>query len=186
MRVWSRVALLFVFVLCAPILMADHFRAECPLSLVDSTQAATEFDVSPHGVFRNGNLLHVLRGNILTTYAWTGSAFVVPSAVAKSTFVVNAVDPVFVTANENVELPAFPSAAVTSAIANEAELSSSETVCVELGVSITKPGSGTVSEMATVNVSFVSATVSPLIRTVAVFVRSEPSPLKATLPFAAT
>jgi len=69
MRVWSRVALLFVFVLCAPILMADHFRAECPLSLVDSTQAATEFDVSPHGVFRNGNLLHVLRGNILTTYA---------------------------------------------------------------------------------------------------------------------
>ena len=94
----------------------------------------------------------------------------VPSVVAKLTLVVNAVDPVFVTANENVELPAFPSAAVTSAIANEAELSSSEIVWVELGVSITTFGSGTVSEMPTVKVSLVSAAVSPLIRTVAVFV----------------
>ena len=68
MRVGSRFALLFVILFCAPILMADHFRAECPLSLVDSTPPATEFDTSPHGVFRNGNLLHVLRGNILTTY----------------------------------------------------------------------------------------------------------------------
>lgn len=68
MRVGSRVALLFVVVFCAPILVADHFRAECPLSLVDSTPPATRFDASPHGVFRNGSLLHVLRGNILTTY----------------------------------------------------------------------------------------------------------------------
>jgi hypothetical protein len=68
MRVGFRVALLFVVVFCAPILTADHFRAECPLSLVDSTPPATGFDVSPHGVFRNGSLLHVLRGNILTTY----------------------------------------------------------------------------------------------------------------------
>jgi len=71
MRVWSRVALLFVFVFCAPILTADHFRAECPLSLVDSTPPTTEFDFSPHGVFRNGTVVHVLRGNILATYTVT-------------------------------------------------------------------------------------------------------------------
>jgi hypothetical protein len=70
MRVRSRVALLFVFVfsLCAPALLADHLKAECPLSLVDSTAPITEFATSPHGVFRNGSVLHVLRGNILTTY----------------------------------------------------------------------------------------------------------------------
>jgi len=72
MRVWSRVALLFIFVVCAPILSADHFRAECPLSLVDSTPASQtpsqDFDLSPHGVFRNGTLVHALRGNIMTTY----------------------------------------------------------------------------------------------------------------------
>lgn len=68
MRVRSWVALLFVFVFCAPILQADHFRAECPLSLVDSTPPSTEFVTSPHGTFRNGSVLHVLRGNILTTY----------------------------------------------------------------------------------------------------------------------
>ena len=110
----------------------------------------------------------------------------VPFVVAKSTLVVNPVDPVFVTANENVELPAFPSAAVTSPIANEAELSSSAIVCVAVGVSITTLGRGKGFEMVTVNVSFGSATVSPLISTVAVFVRSDPSPLKATLPLAAT
>ena len=48
--------------------MADHFRAECPLSLVDSTPPASRFETSAHGVFRNGSLLYVLRGNILTTY----------------------------------------------------------------------------------------------------------------------
>ncbi|HEX6178025.1 MAG TPA: hypothetical protein VF057_06675 [Thermoanaerobaculia bacterium] len=68
MRVWSRIALVVVFVFSAPFLFADHFIGECPLSLMDSTPAATEFDSSPHGVFRNGNLVHVLRGNILTTY----------------------------------------------------------------------------------------------------------------------
>ena len=68
MRVWSRIALIFVFVFAAPILCADHFRAECPMSLVDTTPAAADFDVSPHGVFRNGTLVHVLRGNRLITY----------------------------------------------------------------------------------------------------------------------
>ena len=38
------------------------------MSLVDSTPPTTEFDVSPHGIFRNGNLIHALRGNIVTTY----------------------------------------------------------------------------------------------------------------------
>src|SRR5215212_3884338 len=68
MRVGSRFALLFGFVFFAPILAADHFRAEGPLSLVDSTPPVAGFDTSPPGVFRNGSLLHVLRGNILTTY----------------------------------------------------------------------------------------------------------------------
>ena len=68
MRVCSRIALLFVFVFAAPILLADHFRAECPMSLVDSTPPTTDFDISPHFTFRNGNLVHVLRGNIMTTY----------------------------------------------------------------------------------------------------------------------
>ena len=78
----------------------------------------------------------------------------VPFAVAKSTLVVNPVDPVFVTANENVELPAFPSAAVTSPMAKEAELSSSAMVCVAVGVSITTFVEGWGFEMVTVNVSF--------------------------------
>lgn len=69
MRVRSRVALLFVFVFaCVPLLHADHQRAECPLSLVGSTPPSTEFETSPHAVYRNGSVLHVLRGNILTTY----------------------------------------------------------------------------------------------------------------------
>ena len=69
MRVGSRVALLFAaVVVCAPILTADHFIGECPLSLIDSTPPTTEFVTGPHGTFRNGNLVHVLAGNILTTY----------------------------------------------------------------------------------------------------------------------
>ncbi|HUR79524.1 MAG TPA: hypothetical protein VM733_02075 [Thermoanaerobaculia bacterium] len=48
--------------------MADHWIGECPLSLVDSTPAVTDFDLSPHGVFRSGALVYVLRGNVLTTY----------------------------------------------------------------------------------------------------------------------
>jgi hypothetical protein len=36
---------------------------------VDSTPASSSFDLSPHGVFRSGSLVYVLRGNILTTYS---------------------------------------------------------------------------------------------------------------------
>jgi hypothetical protein len=68
MRVGIRVALVVVFLVSAATMSADHFQGECPLSLVDSTPAVTAFDLSPHGVFRSGSLVYVLRGNILTTY----------------------------------------------------------------------------------------------------------------------
>lgn len=68
MRVWSRIALVVVLLVSAATLSADHYIADCPLSLVDSTPAATDFDLSPHGVFRSGSLVFVLRGQLLTTY----------------------------------------------------------------------------------------------------------------------
>lgn len=69
MRVGSRVFLIGILLFSASLAFADHFIGECPLSLVDSTPAATSYDLSPHGVFRSGsNLVYVLRGNILTTY----------------------------------------------------------------------------------------------------------------------
>lgn len=71
MRVWSRIALVLVLVLFGNSLLADHLGAECPLSLVDSTPAVTDFSLSPHGVFRYGSLAFALRGNILTTYTTT-------------------------------------------------------------------------------------------------------------------
>ena len=72
MRVWSRVALVVVVVLLSALpLAADHYKAECPLSLADSTPPATAFDLSPHGVFRSGTLVYALRGQILATYTTT-------------------------------------------------------------------------------------------------------------------
>jgi hypothetical protein len=68
MRVFSRVALVVTFLFLGPAAIADHLIGECPLSLVDSTPAVTDFDLSPHGVFRSGNNVYVLRGNVLTTY----------------------------------------------------------------------------------------------------------------------
>ena len=69
MRVWSRVALVLVVLLSASVGSADHTQGDCPLSLVDSTPALTDFDLSPHGVFRGtNNTVYVLRGQILTTY----------------------------------------------------------------------------------------------------------------------
>ena len=69
MRVGSRVALVLVVLLSASFASADHIQGDCPLSLVDSTPALTDFDLSPHGVFRNGSTVYVLRGQILTTYS---------------------------------------------------------------------------------------------------------------------
>jgi hypothetical protein len=49
-------------------LVADHFTADCPLSLADTVPGITEFTSSPHGVFKFGNLVYVLRGQVLTTF----------------------------------------------------------------------------------------------------------------------
>ena len=68
MRVWSRIALVAVLLISASSLTADHFQSDCPLSLVDSTPAATDFELSPHGVFRSGSTVYVLRGNVLASY----------------------------------------------------------------------------------------------------------------------
>ena len=68
MRVWSRVALVLGLVLSASIASADHYQGDCPLSLVDSTPPLQDFNLSPHGVFRSGNTVYVLRGQTLTTY----------------------------------------------------------------------------------------------------------------------
>jgi hypothetical protein len=68
MRVWSRIALVVIALFPASALLADHFEANCPLSLADSTPPDTSFDLSPHGVFRSGSLVYALRGQVLTTY----------------------------------------------------------------------------------------------------------------------
>ena len=68
MRVWSRIALVVIILLSSFSLYADHLSAQCPLTLADSTPAATSFDLSPHGVFRSGVNVYALRGQVLTTY----------------------------------------------------------------------------------------------------------------------
>jgi len=69
MRVISRVALVVAFVLvAAPAVFADHFLADCPLTFAGSNPATTSFALSPHGVFRSGSQVFVLRGQSLTTY----------------------------------------------------------------------------------------------------------------------
>lgn len=45
--------------------------ADCPLTLVGNNPASTDFNLSPHGVFRSGNLVYALRGQTLTTYTVT-------------------------------------------------------------------------------------------------------------------
>ena len=71
MRVWSRIALVVVVLFSASAALSDHQLADCPLSLADATSAPTSFDLSPHGVFRSGNLVYVLRGQVLSTYSTT-------------------------------------------------------------------------------------------------------------------
>lgn len=69
MRVLSRVALVVVLLLVSvPVVLANHLQGDCPLTLVAQNPPATSFELSPHGTFRNGNLVHVLRGQVLTTY----------------------------------------------------------------------------------------------------------------------
>lgn len=71
MRVLSRVALVIVLSLVSLPLSATHLQSECPLTLVGSNPATSAFDLSPHGVFRSGALLYVLRGRTLSTYTAT-------------------------------------------------------------------------------------------------------------------
>jgi hypothetical protein len=68
MRVLSRVALVIVLSVVSLPLAATHLQSECPLTLVGSNAPSTAFELSPHGVFRSGNLLYALRGQTLTTY----------------------------------------------------------------------------------------------------------------------
>ncbi len=74
MRVVSRIALFVavVFAVSVPT-FADHLTADCPLTLVGSTPAssASNFNLSPHGVFRFGSQVFVLRGGVLSTYTVT-------------------------------------------------------------------------------------------------------------------
>src|SRR5258708_12399906 len=74
MRVVSRIALFVavVFAVSVPA-VADHPTADCPVTLVGSTPAssASNFNLSPHGVFRFGSQVFVLRGGVLSTYTVT-------------------------------------------------------------------------------------------------------------------
>lgn len=72
MRVFSRIALGFfaVAVLALPA-FSQPSQEKCPLTLVASNAPASGFAGSPHGVFRSGNQVYVLRGQTLTTYAVT-------------------------------------------------------------------------------------------------------------------
>lgn len=46
---------------------ANHFQADCPLTLVGQTAPVSDFQSSPHGSFRNGSVIYQLRGQTLTT-----------------------------------------------------------------------------------------------------------------------
>ncbi len=69
MRVFPRVALVVIVLLTAPILLANHFTADCPLSLVATDPPGSDFNLSPHGIFRSGSQVFALRGQTLTTYS---------------------------------------------------------------------------------------------------------------------
>lgn len=68
MRVWSRIALVVVVLFSASFIEAEHYQSSCPLSLTGVTPPSSEFDLSPHFVFRQGDLVHALRGQTLLTY----------------------------------------------------------------------------------------------------------------------
>lgn len=70
MRVFPRVALAVIVLLTAPMLLANHLQADCPMTLVatDAPPSGADFSTSPHGVFRFGTQVFALRGGWLTTY----------------------------------------------------------------------------------------------------------------------
>jgi hypothetical protein len=66
MRV-TRVALVIVLtILSLP--AAAQFSSDCPLTLAGTNEATTDFNLSPHGAFRDGAVLYVLRGQTLSAY----------------------------------------------------------------------------------------------------------------------
>ncbi len=69
MRVFPRVALAVIVLLAAPMLLANHLESDCPLTLVATDPPASDFALSPHGIFRFGSQVFALRGQTLTTYA---------------------------------------------------------------------------------------------------------------------
>lgn len=69
MRVWSRIALVVVVLFPAFVLKAEHYQAQCPLSLAGTTAPTSDFALSPHAVFRSDDLVYVLRGQTLLTYS---------------------------------------------------------------------------------------------------------------------
>lgn len=71
MRVFSRIALILcVVVLSASPMLSQPIPAGCPMKLVGTNPppATSAFYQSPHGVFRFGNQVFVLRAQTLTTY----------------------------------------------------------------------------------------------------------------------
>ncbi len=68
MRLIFRVLLLSLLVVgVTSTVQADHYTSDCPLSLVGTTPAISSFSSSPHGAFKNGSLVYLLRGQTLTT-----------------------------------------------------------------------------------------------------------------------
>lgn len=70
-RVVSTVAVLALVL--APVAIADHLVADCPLTLVGQASAAGDFDSSPHGIFKNGSVVYSLQGRTLTTFDVTAT-----------------------------------------------------------------------------------------------------------------
>jgi hypothetical protein len=70
MRVFSRIALtlLAAVLIAVPSVQASHLEADCPLRLVAANAGTTPFFQSPHGGFRFGNQVFVLRGQTLDTF----------------------------------------------------------------------------------------------------------------------
>ncbi|HSN69200.1 MAG TPA: hypothetical protein VLV48_08145 [Thermoanaerobaculia bacterium] len=72
MRLIFRVFLLSLLAVgISTTVQAEHFTADCPLSLVGTTSAVSPFTGSPHGAFKNGSLVYLLRGQTLTTFETT-------------------------------------------------------------------------------------------------------------------
>ncbi|MDQ3283104.1 MAG: hypothetical protein M3Q69_17020, partial [Acidobacteriota bacterium] len=68
MRVRSRIALVVVALFSLSVPLFAQLSTSCPLSLADTTAPSSNFELSPHGIFRSGNLVYALRGQVLTTY----------------------------------------------------------------------------------------------------------------------